>query len=400
MKDFLRTNKTKIISQGNKPVKLKGVNLGGWLMMEAYILYAPNFPAKKFRKEFSCALGKKALCSFEKEYRGSFIREADIKKISQLGFNCIRVPFNYRLIEKTPYRYDQEGVRFLDRVIRWAKKYKIWVILDLHAAPGAQNHDWHSDSLGKAELWTKKENQDRTLALWEFLADRYKDEECVAGYDLLNEAVLANTKLLNRFYKKVIKRIRSVDKNHILFIEGNVWATDVDCLDRFDDDNYVLSIHNYAPFEFAFNFIPHSSYPFKSPQGGWNKKVTRRHLSQYKKISQKRDLPIFVGEFGVNARQGLFGEDRWLADVLKCFNDYGFHWTYWTYKAIKGGVMPDGIYSYVQNPPWVNRCGPLTGWDTYKQHWPSHQKAMIRSWHTEQFQVNKEILKVLKDALR
>ena len=400
MKNFLKTDKTKIVTKDNKPVMLRGVNLGGWLMMEAYILYAPNFPEQKFKKEFSGALGKKALYSFEKKFRGSFIRESDIKNISQLGFNCIRVPFNCRLIERTPYCYDQEGARFLDQVIRWAKKYGIRVILDLHAAPGAQNHDWHSDSAGKAELWTKKTNQDRTLALWEFLADRYKNEESVAGYDLLNEAVLEDAKLLNRFYKSLIKRIRGVDRNHILFIEGNKWATDVDCLEEYDDDNYVLSIHNYEPLEFVFNFVPHSSYPSKPAQGGWNGKVIRRHLSRYKKISQKRGLPVFVGEFGINARQGLFGEDRWLADVLKCFNDFGFHWTYWTYKAIKGAVMPDGIYSYVKNPPWVNRCGPLTGWNTYKQHWTSQQKAMIQSWHTEEFQANKEILKVLKNAVR
>jgi len=399
MNNFLKTDKTRIVTKGNRPVTLKGVNLGGWLMMEAYILYAPNFPEHKFKKEFAAALGQKALKFFEKKFRESFIREEDIKNIARLGFNCIRVPFNCRLIEKKPYQYDGQGVRFLDQVIRWAKKYKIRVILDLHAAPGAQNHDWHGDSMGKAELWTKKTNQDRTLALWEFVADRYKNEESVAGYDLLNEAVLENTKLLNQFYKKLIKRIRGVDKNHILFIEGNKWATDLDCLEEYDDDNYVLSIHNYEPIDLTFNFVPGLSYPLKSAGGGWDKSGIRRHLSRYKKISQKRGVPVFVGEFGINARHGHFGEDRWLEDVLKCFNDVGFHWTYWTYKAIKNSVFPDGVYSYVDNPLWVNRLGPLTGWDTFKQHWPKQQRAMARSWQTDQFQVNKEVLKVLKDAL-
>jgi endoglucanase len=400
MKDFLRTDKTKIVSGDGKPVQLKGVNLGGWLMMEAYILYAPNFPEKTFKKKFAEALGEKALTSFEKEYREHFITEADIENISQLGFNCIRVPFNGRLIEKTPYGYDQKGVGYLDRVIEWAKRYKVWVILDLHAAPGAQNHDWHGDSEGKAELWTKKENQERTLALWAFLADRYKNEESVAGYDLLNEAVLEDAGLLNRFYKELIQRIRAADKNHILFIEGNKWATDIDCLEEYNDDNYVLSIHNYEPLDFAFNFVPHLTYPLQSAQGGWNGAMIRRNLLRYEEISQKRNVPVFCGEFGVNARRGLFGEDRWLADILKSFNDLGFHWTYWTYKAVKGGVFPDGIYSYVKNPSWVNRLGPLTGWDTYKQHWPTQQDAMVRSWHTDQFDANKEILKVLQDALR
>ena len=144
MNNFLKTHKTKIVSPNNKPVRLRGVNLGGWLMMEAYILYAPNYAEQKFKKRFSAALGPKALKSFEQEFRGHFIRESDIKNIAQIGFNCIRVPFNCRLIETKPYRYDLKGAAFLDRIVKWAKKYKIWVILDLHAAPGAQRAASHS----------------------------------------------------------------------------------------------------------------------------------------------------------------------------------------------------------------------------------------------------------------
>jgi len=397
MRTFLRTYKTKIISE-RKPVRLKGINLGGWLMMEAYILHAPNFAEQKFKEEFARALGKKALIFFEDKFRRHFIRGSDFKNVAKLGFNCIRLPFNSRLIEKAPLRYDKKGVAFLDQAVRWAKQYKIWVILDLHAAPGAQNYDWHGDSLGKAELWTNKRNQKRTFALWEFLADRYKNEEWVAGYDLLNESVLEDTKLLNRFYKQLIKTIRNVDKNHILFIEGNKWATDIHCLEEYNDDNYALSIHNYEPLKFTFNFVPGLSYPLKRSQGGWNRATTRRHLLHYKTLSQKRGVPIFAGEFGVNARGGLFGEDRWLKDLLECFNDYGFHWTYWTYKAVKGGIFPDGLYSYRENPLWVSRHGPVMGWDTYKHHWPKHQKAMVQSWHTQDFRLNKKILKALQDA--
>lgn len=400
MKNFLRTDRTRIISKDNAPVHLKGVNLGGWLMMEAYILHAPNYPEQKFKKEFARALGNNALKDFERKFRENFIREDDIRNIARAGFNCVRVPFHYRLVETAPYRYDNEGLRFLDRAVRWSKKYKVWAILDCHAAPGAQNCDWHADSHGKAELWTKKSNRDRALSLWEFLADRYKNEEYVAGYDLLNETVLKNAKPLNDFYKRLIQRIRAVDPNHILFIEGNKWATDLECLEPYDDGNYVLSVHNYEPLAFTFNFVPHLSYPLRSSEGGWNKAVIRRNLARYERISRKRKVPVFVGEFGVNGRCGHFGEDRWVADMTECFNDFGFHWTYWTYKAVQGSVFLDGIYTYVDNPPWVNRPGPLRGWDTYKQVWPKHKKAMVRSWQTDRFQVNKKILKVLKNALR
>ena len=393
---FLKARGTEIVTAHGKSVVLKGVNLGGWLMMEGYILHSLNLPEQRFKKNFVKALGKLQLADFEKEFRNHFIEEKDIRRMAHFGFNCIRVPFNYRLVEKKPYRYDRKGLSYLDRVIRWAEKYHVWVILDLHAAPGAQNHDWHSDSNGTADFWTKKDFQKRTFALWEFLADRYKNKTAVAGYDLLNESVIDDAIKLNRFYKDLIRQIRHVDKNHILFVEGNQWARDLGCLDDLRDDNLVLSIHTYQPLDFTFNFVPDLSYPTAHR----NKARPQEILIGYKRISKKRSVPIYVGEFGVNFRRGLYGEDRWLYDMLSVFKDFGFHWTYWTYKAIKNSIFPDGIFSFVDNPPWVNRQGPLLGWDTYHLYWPTRKKEMIQSWRTDSFKENKEISKILKDAAK
>ncbi len=390
---FLKTKKDRIIGFDQKPIQLKGVNFGGWLMMEAYFMHAPNFPEQKFKKEFKAKLGQKALDEFEQQFRANFICEGDFKHAKSLGFNCLRIPFNFRLFERGYKKFDLKGVKYLDDVVKYAQKYKIWVILGLHAAPGAQNHDWHSDSYGKADLWTNVKNQERVYAIWEFLADRYKDKQYVAGYDLLNETVLKNGKKLDQFYKKLIKRIRQVDKNHILFIEGNNWAMDLDCLSEYEDDNYALSIHHYIPLEFTFNLIHNMEYPFK----GWNKAKGKEYLMKYKKISKKRSSPIFVGEFGVNYRGGKYNEHLWLADTVKCFNELNFHWTYWTYKAIKNNAYPDGVYSYYPNSPWVNRVGPVMGWDTYKDHWKKEKKNMVKSWKTKAFQENTHVLKVLKE---
>jgi len=397
--NFLKTQKTNILNADGKALNLAGVNLGGWLLMEGYILHSLNHPEQKFKREFVKMLGPAALKDFEKTFRDNFIGEEDIKTIAGIGFNCLRVPFNHRLVEIKPFQYSLEGVAYLDRVIEWAKKYKLLVILDLHAAAGAQNHDWHSDSLGKAQLWTKEIYRRRTYALWEFLADRYQDEPTVAGYDLLNEAVLENTALLNRFYKELIRVIRKVDRRHILFVEGNRWAQDLDCLECFKDDNIALSIHCYAPLEFTHNFIPQLRYPLKNGKSIFNKTNLRDLMGRYAKIAQRRSCPVFAGEFGVNARGGLYGEDLWLRDILACFKEFNFHWAYWTYKAVKNAVCPDGIFSYFPNEPWISRHGPVLGWDTYKVHWPSQKKEMTKSWRTENFLANKEILQTLRHAL-
>lgn len=395
---ILHTKGTKIVD-GTKEVSLRGINLGGWLMMEAYILHAPNFAEQLFKKKFAARLGPEALADFERTFRANFIREEDIADIRRLGMNCIRVPFNHRLIEKRPFVYEESGLKYLDDVIAWAGKNRIWVILDLHGAPGGQNHDWHSDSLGKAELWTKASNRKRTYALWEMLAGRYKKEPWVAGYDLLNEPVMNDMKLLNEFYRETIRAVRRADKDHIIFVEGNKWSTIIDGLDEYDDDNYALHIHSYEPLQFTFNFTPHLRYPSKGkvPCGP---ALMRKHLMQYVRAARQRDLPVLLGEFGVNYRGGLYGEHQWLADKLAMMNEFGFHWTYWTYKAVKNSTFPDGIYSCYDNHPWIRREGNISGWDTYVQQWPLNKKRMAESWRTENFLPNAEIIAVLKEYTR
>jgi endoglucanase len=202
--------------------------------------------------------------------------------------------------------------------------------------------------------------------------------------------------MLNEFYRKTIKAIRSVDKNHIIFVEGNHWAQDLTVLEDFKDDNWVYSIHFYQPIEFTFNLTPHLKYPLISKEGTWDKDTMRRTLDVYRKFAQERGRPIHVGEFGIHYREGLYKEHIYLKDLIKTFNDYGFHWNYWTYKAVKHYMFPDGIYSYYPNPPWVNRVGPLSGWNRWKDLWPEHKKAMTESWRTENFTLNDKVIAQLK----
>ncbi len=386
----------------HKKIMLRGVNLGGWLLMEGYILHSLNQPEAGFKKRFQKALGREKLIEFESSFRNSFIREEDFRRISQLGFNCVRVPFHYALIEREPYAYDRRGVKYLDHVVSWAKRHKLWVIFDLHAACGSQNHDWHSDSSGKAKLWTTAAYRRRTCALWEFIARRYRKETAVAGYDLLNEAVVQDSRKLNALYRELIQAIRRVDRNHILFLEGNKWATDLACLDSFEDDNIVLSAHFYDPLDFTFNFVPDLSYPFRSANGSplFTKSTLRKILSRYHALAQSKGRPLFIGEFGINYRQTFFGEDKWLADVLDIFRDWDFHWTYWTYKAVKNHIFPDGLLSFYQNPSWVRREGPILGWDNFGEQWLKNKRKMCLSWQTPSFKPNEGLLRVLKRAVR
>jgi endoglucanase len=399
MNQFYQAHKSQIIAPDGKQVFLRGVNLGGWLMMEGYIMHALNLPVKNFKKAFAAKLGAPALADFEKNFNDTFIQEDDFKFIAQSGFNFVRLPFHYGLIEQAPGKFDRKGVAYLDRAISWAAKYDLTVLLDMHAVPGCQNGDWHSDSEGKADFWRSAASQRRAIAIWEYLADRYKDNGTVVGYDLLNEAVIDDPKPLSAYYKKAIKAIRAVDRHHILFVEGNRWAQDLDVLDEFEDNNLVFSIHYYEPMEYTFNLIPHLSYPLTYGFSRWDMPQMRKRLEGYARFAQKKQRALHVGEFGVNYRQSVYGEDVYLRDILACFKDLGLHWNYWTYKAVKNAAFPDGIYSYYPNSPWVNRQGPKLGWDTYAAHWPAKKKEMIESWKTKEFVLNTKVFEVLKNGV-
>lgn len=372
---------------------LHGVNLGGWLMMEGYILHGRNIAEKTFKAEFKKRYSQKGLNEFTELYRNNFIQESDFKNISSLGFNCVRLPFNYRLIE------DKNVIDILKNTVKLCEKYNIYCILDMHAGPGCQNEDWHADSDGKSELWTDKKYQEKFFKLWEILADTFKDQPMVAGYDILNEPVIKGPgagKILRDFYIKAVKRIRAVDKDHIIFLEGNIWSQVLTDIGEPFTGNLSYSIHFYHPLEFTFNFHKGLKYPGEILGEYWDINTLKKRLEVYYGCSRKWDIPIFVGEFGVSYRcQACSGELSWVNDTLKCFKEFGFHWAYWTYKAAANSVFPDGIYQYLANPPWINRQGPVYGWENYYALWKSHKEEIAGSWKTGNFTKNKSLTDIL-----
>ena len=117
------------------------------------------------------------------------------------------------------------GWVYLDRLLEWCTRHDVYVVLDLHSAPGGQSDIFVADPDEK-KLWQSEENEERTVALWRAIAARYKDEKIVAGYDLLNEPGFPNPAELIELYLRIITAIREVDPYHMVIIEGNNLTTD------------------------------------------------------------------------------------------------------------------------------------------------------------------------------
>jgi hypothetical protein len=267
----------------------------------------------------------------------------------------------------------------------------------MHAVPGSQNMEWHSDSYGSQEFLSNDFNKDRYYRLWHFLADRYRSSSAVAGYDIMNEPVVPVNEegVLKDVYERVTREIRDADKNHIIFLEPNMW-TRIFFLGKPKDQNTAYSAHPYLPNDFTFNFQRDLHYPGKVSGINWSGRYFELVLKPYLKFITSNEVPLYIGEFGVNWRGGLYGELKWVKDFADIFEKCKLHWTYWTYKSVANAIHPDGIFRFVKNPPWVNRQGPLTGMETFHLHWMKEKGRMISSWRTENFVRNDKLYSLLR----
>ncbi len=393
--------KTKIMVYGKMPIMdkpQKGVNLGGWLLMEGYMLHGRNIAEHIFKKEFQKIYGRKELARFEELFRDNFINEDDFIAVAGMGAKIIRLPFNHRLLEKKPFIYDEGGFACLDKALSRAQRHGLKVILDLHAACGSQNCDWHADSDGRVLIWGNKRYQERTYALWQVIAGRYKNHPAIYAYDVLNEPVLGeeSTDILKNFYQKIIKHIRGVDKKTLIFLEGSRWAQQIEFLPDLLGAHIGVSIHAYMPLSYTCHYQPLYKYPGRIEDRDWDKRQIYKYMEPYYRFSCKHKTKMFVGEFGINWRGGNYGELKWLDDLLTILDNFSFDYTYWTYKAIAGHIYPDGIYQYLPNSQFVCRQGPVYGWETYLKYWKDEKDSIADFWQSKNYTPNRPVIELLR----
>ncbi|WMJ73964.1 cellulase family glycosylhydrolase [Cytophagaceae bacterium ABcell3] len=182
--------------------------------------------------------------------------EEDYQEVNEMGLNAVRFYLNYLTFEdeENPYTYKEEGWEWIDQNISWAKKHDVFLILNIHVPQGG----FQSQCEGTA-LWEEQENQERLVALWKAIAERYKDETQIAGYDILNEPTpTESVEQWSLLAQEIIDNIRSVDDNHLIIAER---AIAIDCDYGYNDgnhnypditeDNLMYTVHFYDPHEYT-----------------------------------------------------------------------------------------------------------------------------------------------------
>jgi endoglucanase len=329
-----------IIKDG-KPIRLRGVNFGNWMLIEHFMIGLP-WVEYKMREKFAEILGEAACRAFFDTYMDAFIAEDDFRFLADMGANFIRLPFNYRHFEddRRPGEFRSDAFVYFDRVIELCRRYDMYVLLDLHAAAGVQARDWNAESAyGEAFLWEHPHFTRRSADLWRFIASRYVDEERVMGYEIMNEPLSPALDAFHGFNMACIKAIREVDKEHIIVVESNEWGKKINTLrpEVFEDPLVMPSLHHY-PSQFPpFNKIKEYPGEYDGKHCGKAELLdTMKEAFDQKAV----DRPFYCGEFN----HGNLGV---LSDLLSVFEENGIHWTIWSYKSIAMGlVFPR------ENTPW------------------------------------------------
>ena len=183
----------------------------------------------------------------------------------------------------------------------------MYVILDLHAAPGGQgrNTDISDYDPSKPSLWESELNKSKTVALWKKIAERYKDNEWIGGYDLLNETnwELPGGKDLKDLFVRITNAIREVGDEHMIIIEGNDYANNFTGLRPPWDDNMVYSFHKY-----------------------WNS-TNEDDLDWILPMREQYNVPLWMGESGEIS-------NTWYTDAVTLFENNNVGWAWWAMKKI------------------------------------------------------------------
>lgn len=306
--------------------------------------FITGYPGREFqvRQGLAKAIGQEKADLFFEKFLEYFFQEADAKFFRSLDLNCLRVAFNYRHFEDdmNPRVLKSQGFKHLDRVINICAQHGIYTILDLHTAPGGQNQDWHSDNpTHYAALWDHKDFQDRVVWLWKELAHHYKDNPWVAGYNVLNEPCDEQHHRLISLYDRLHKAIREIDSKHIIFLDGNTFASDFSGFgDAYKNwPNTAYSIHDYSRYGF-----PASPEPYIGSDEQKARLVRGFQLKQT--WMAERGLCVWNGEWGpVYARKQYDGDQTdsinqsrylLLRDQLQIYNQAKISWSIWLYKDI------------------------------------------------------------------
>jgi endoglucanase len=324
---YLKASGRIITDEKGDKVILRGMGLGGWMLQEGYMFRLSNIGQQyKIKAKIQEVTDLAYTAKFYDQWLANNTRKIDIDSMRSWGFNSIRLPMHYNLytlaVDQEPVAgkntWLEKGFAMTDSLLRWCKANHMYLILDLHATPGGQGNDLNISDRdpAKPSLWDSQANQDKMIALWRKLAERYANEPYIGGYDIINEPNWGfesaddkrgtnetKNEPLRKLMVDITKAIREVDQKHIVIIEGNGFGNNYKGIFPLWDKNMVVSFHKY---------------------GNFNKQSA---IQSFIDISEKNNVPLWMGESGENS-------NTWFTEAISLVESHDIGWSWWQLKKI------------------------------------------------------------------
>lgn len=328
----------------------KGVNLGGWI--------------SQFAK-------------YDTAHFDSFITEEDIKYISSLGFDHVRVPVDYNVLEDEDGNLIESGFGYLENCRSWCEKYNLNMLIDLHECYG-YSFDPLKKDMDRKKFFYDEQLQARFFKLWTEIATRFKDYPNQVAFEPLNEVVLAEVvDAWNEILAKFIKLIRSISKDAYIIAGGVCYnnVLSVPLLNIPLDDKIVYNFHCYEPMVFThqgaywvdgmpsdfrvgypakIDFYKEASKSVSLDLGGaiYTDGISEIGPQFFEDIfapaiekAEKDDVALYCGEYGVIDLANNEDKIRWLLDIHSVFKKHGIGRALWNYKEKDFGFVDDSFAS-------------------------------------------------------
>lgn len=377
---WLQCEKTKIVNSQGERVRLRGVNLGSWLVQETWMLPFKTTPSKKGKfseirdhtmlwNTLERRFGYEKMHQLRLAFRKSWITEKDFAQIRAMGFNCVRLPFLYDMID------EPEGLFFwLDTALEYARKHGLYVILDMHGAPGRQSSGQHTGEINHDRFFSDPTYWTQAGKLWGKIAERYKDCPEIAGFDLLNEPKGApSNAILYKAQHELYRRLRRYDKRHIIFVEDGYKSIKyMPKPDTYGWKNTALSTHIFSFEELS--------------EDAFQKNLIRR-LDTIADAYRLRKMPYFLGEFNVKP----YGTFTMIRRFVSQLHQRGLSYCFWSYKIAHrgGGHLLWGLYSSDKHTKSI---------DPFKD---SHKEILkkIQALTTDRLAANRPLIELFQSHL-
>ena len=306
-------------------------------------------------------------CCHEEAHYDEFIKKEDIQQIQKWGFDHVRLPVDYNVIESDEGIAKKNGYQRIQQVVDWCRECELNLILDLHKAYGYDFNDAGDEE--RNNLFSSEALQKRFVDLWIEIVKRFGREKHIA-FELLNEVVeKENADAWNKLIKATVSEIRKVNATAPIIYGGIQWNSvkTLKLLEIPDDKNIIFTFHFYEPLLFTHQkaywvaamdpkqtiSYPESMeyYQEKSKVLGFQGEVVR--LAESKEMgvpfieemireaidaAANAGVSLYCGEFGVINQAPVEDTLRWFTDVNTVFEKYNIGCAVWSYKEMDFGL--------------------------------------------------------------